>query len=123
MKLKIGDFVITGLVLLIAFLTVFSLTVRGTNNLTAVITQNGQVIKEINLSELSSPLEFAIDGKYHNSIRAEQGKIRFVESSCPDDICVQTGWLTKPGQVATCLPNGVLIKIEGSNAEVDIYLR
>ncbi len=40
-----------------------------------------------------------------------QGGIRFGESDCPDQICVHSGVLSKPGQFAACLPNGVVVKI------------
>lgn len=123
MKLKIGDFVITGIVLAAALFIALTFTGKANDSMIAVVTKDGEVIKRITLSELSQPLEFEVTGKYHNFIRAERGRIRFAEADCPDDVCVQTGWLTKPGQVAACLPNGVLIKLEGSTGEVDTYLR
>lgn len=122
MKLKIGDFVITGIVLAAALFIALSFTGEAKGSLIAVVTKDGQVIKRINLSELGQPIEFEVSGKYHNRIRAERGRIHFVEADCPDDICVQTGWLGKAGQVAACLPNGVLIKLEGSAGDIDTYL-
>lgn len=122
MKLKIGDFVITGIVLVVALFISLSFTGEAKGQMTAVVTKDGQIIKRISISELSEPLEFAVDGNYHNQIRVERGKIRFSDANCPDYICVKTGWLTKPGQVSACLPNGVLIKLEGSTGEVDTYL-
>ncbi len=35
----------------------------------------------------------------------------FEASDCPDKICVNTGKLTLSGQWASCLPNGVVLKI------------
>lgn len=125
MKLKIGDFVIIGLVLIVASFFALSFTGNRANKYQAVILQDGRVVKRITLSQLNQPVEFNIAGKYNNLIRAEGGRIRFVEANCPDQTCVRTGWLTKPGQVGACLPNGVLIKIESSkpeNEEIDIYL-
>lgn len=126
MKLKAGDLIIAGLVLALALFIALSFTEGRADSLTAVVLQNGGVVRRITLSELNQTIEFNLGGEHDNRIRAERGKIRFIESSCPDLICVQTGWLTKPGQVAACLPNGTLIKLEGSakdNNEVDIYLR
>lgn len=126
MKLKIGDYIITGIVLVSAFVIALSFTERRSDMLIAVVLQDGRIVQQINLSEIDQPLEFSLDDEYHNLVRVERGKIRFVETTCPDHTCVRTGWLTKPGQVAACLPNGTLIKIEGSirdNNEVDIYLR
>jgi len=123
MRLKIGDFLITGAILVTALFIFLSFTGEAKGSLTAVVTQNGQVLKRITLTDLGQPIEFEVGGKYHNKIRAERGRIRFVDADCPDDVCVQTGWLAKEGQVAACLPNGVLIKVEGSAGEVDTYLR
>jgi len=123
MRLKIGDFIVTGIVLAAALFIAFTFAGEAKGPLTAVVTQDGKVVKRISLTNLSEPIEFDIDGKYHNHIRAEQGRIRFVDADCPDKVCVQTGWLDKAGQVAACLPNGVLVKIEGSAGDIDAYLR
>ncbi len=39
------------------------------------------------------------------------GYISFIESDCPDKICIKTGKLHTVGQSAACLPNGVVLKI------------
>ncbi len=39
------------------------------------------------------------------------GNISFIESDCPDKICIKTGKLHTVGQSAACLPNGVVLKI------------
>lgn len=39
------------------------------------------------------------------------GSIAFIESDCPDKICVHTGRIHLPAQTAACLPNRVYIKI------------
>src|SRR5665647_1058659 len=40
----------------------------------------------------------------------QDGKICFEESDCPDKVCINTGKLSKVGQYAACLPNGIVIK-------------
>ena len=37
--------------------------------------------------------------------------IAFIQSDCPDQICVKTGKISRPGQFAACMPNQVLVKI------------
>ncbi|MDD3168445.1 MAG: NusG domain II-containing protein [Eubacteriales bacterium] len=39
------------------------------------------------------------------------GSIAFVESDCPDKVCIHAGKLKTVGQFAACLPNGVMVKI------------
>ncbi|NCB41364.1 MAG: NusG domain II-containing protein [Clostridia bacterium] len=54
------------------------------------------------------------------------GQIAFIESSCPDKICIHTGFLQTVGQYAACLPNGIMIKIvpnkERRDDEPDIVI-
>jgi hypothetical protein len=42
--------------------------------------------------------------------------VAFSQSDCPDYICVNTGFLNKPGQMAVCLPNRVSLAVTGETA-------
>lgn len=50
------------------------------------------------------------------TIVVEGGRIRFEQSNCPDKICVHSGWLSKSGQSAACVPAGIAISVSGDNA-------
>ena len=39
------------------------------------------------------------------------GSIAFIESDCPDKVCIRSGKLKYAGQFAACLPNKILLKI------------
>ena len=43
--------------------------------------------------------------------RAADGSIAFVESDCPDQVCVHTGYLRRVGEFAACLPNDLVLII------------
>jgi len=43
------------------------------------------------------------------------GAAGFVSSNCPDQICVHTGWLHLPGQMAVCVPNRTALLIVGEH--------
>lgn len=60
-----------------------------------------------------------IDGKVTNTIQVEGKTVRFSASSCPDQVCVRTGTLTRAGQTAVCLPNRVIVRLSGGETEVD----
>lgn len=85
---------------------------QQTDKLMAVISQNNRVIEKIDLNQVSEAREIAIGGQYQEIVRVEKGRIRFLQADCPDKICVNTGWLSRPGDMAVCLPNRVVVKIE-----------
>lgn len=40
-----------------------------------------------------------------------EGNIQFIQSDCPDKVCIHSGKLHMVGQSAACLPNGIVVKI------------
>ena len=47
----------------------------------------------------------------------DDGSIAFVQSDCPDKICIHTGRISRVGQSAACLPNGIILKIVPENRD------
>ncbi len=47
------------------------------------------------------------------SIRTKSGRVCVSESSCPLKICVKTGWIKRPGEAIICVPNRMVVRIEG----------
>jgi hypothetical protein len=45
-------------------------------------------------------------------VEVQNGRARIVSSSCPDKICVHTGWVSECGHIAVCLPNSVALMID-----------
>lgn len=116
-----GDKVlIAGMVLTAVLFMAFNAGGESTGRqITAVITQNGNLIQQINLSTLKNPDYIYLHEPINQVILAEPGRIRFLESDCPNQICVKTGWLTKAGDRAVCMPSRVVITIMGDNRQVD----
>jgi hypothetical protein len=79
-----------------------------------IITKNNKVIKRINLDKVEKPMRITVSGDYHNEILVEKGRIRFEKSDCPNQICVNSGWLDKNGNIAVCLPNKVIVSVENN---------
>jgi hypothetical protein len=46
-------------------------------------------------------------------ILIEDGTARIADSPCPNKTCAAAGALSRPGQWSACLPNKVLLRIEG----------
>lgn len=55
----------------------------------------------------------------HSHIQVRNGRVRFVDSPCPNKLCVHTGWLSEGGETAICLPNRVSVKIPGNDPRFD----
>jgi hypothetical protein len=55
-------------------------------------------------------------------IEIAEGAVSVRSSPCPEKICVKSGRVSQPGQWIACLPNQVLITIEGrSEQEIDAF--
>lgn len=116
-RLKWGDFIIIGAVLLLAAaLTALMAQNTAGGRLYAEVWQNDVLVERVALTEET---DRTIDLDGHNVI-VLAGKTARVESAdCHDQVCVRTGTLRRAGQVAVCLPNRVVLKLVGETGEID----
>ncbi len=47
--------------------------------------------------------------------RVENGRVCFLHSDCPDQICVSSGWLSQSGACAVCLPHKTVLKLKAAS--------
>ena len=84
----------------------------------AIIQYDGKTVKTV---ALTKDQEFSLDEDPTVHFQVKDGAIAFVNASCPDKICQNTGFLSKAGQTAACLPKKVLLKVAGPDKQdVDI---
>lgn len=70
--------------------------------------------------ELAQDTTLAVRGRLGESmLEVRDGRIRFVDSPCAGRLCVHAGWLSHTGQVAACLPNGVVVEVRGGDRGFD----
>ena len=50
-------------------------------------------------------------------VEIKDGKARFLHSPCKKKICEKRGWISKEGEYAICIPNGVFIWIGGDDLD------
>lgn len=121
--LKKGDLIIGVVILMLISISFFGIKVykhfSGDTAHTALVIQDGKTLYSIELDTVSDTKSIRVDGKYKHVILVEHGKIRFSEADCPDKICVRTGWLTELGDIAACIPDRIVIKVEGNKDNVD----
>ncbi len=75
------------------------------------IESNGTLIFKIKITEnrelnITGPV-----GNTHISIRDKS--VRVIDSDCPEKICVKTGKIRNAGEFIVCVPNKVVVKIQG----------
>ncbi len=54
------------------------------------------------------------------------GKVRVLpmdHTVCPNEICWRTGWISSSGQSIVCVPNRMVITLQGLKSEIDLILR
>ncbi len=86
----------------------------------ARVTQNGEVLYEIQLNEVTGPQTYHVNGESaYNTVLVQQGHVRMMEASCPDQVCVNQGWISDSTLPIVCLPNKVIVEIVGEEGQLD----
>ncbi len=82
----------------------------------ATVTLDNQEVLTVDLQGAEDQ-EFSILDKTGKDItfQIKDHAIRFLHSDCPDKICVNTGFLRKDGDIATCLPNKVILTVSAQS--------
>lgn len=103
--------IVTIVTAVLGFLMYNLVNSKNTDTKVAVIYYRNDEIKRINLNE-GKEYEFSIDGHENVVFKVyEDGTISFIESDCPDKVCINSGKLSMTGQSAACLPNMLFLKI------------
>lgn len=85
---------------------------------TAEVRQNGVLLHTLPLDE-ETQLTIDAPGGGTNTIFVINGRICVSHATCPDQVCVNQGWVDKPGTPIVCLPHGLVIELKGGEQDVD----
>ena len=87
---------------------------------TARITRDGVLLEEIDLDKVEEPRSFVLeDGSGTNTVQMEKGRIRILEAHCPDQVCVNQGWISSGAVPIICLPHRLIIEIVEAGGDLD----
>ncbi len=117
-----GDKLLIIFVLMLAFIIFTGFQIYGfTDDKTYVLIEiDGKLYQKISLGENGPNLRLTIPVTHGKSIvEINRNKVRMQYSDCPDRDCVRQGWISRPGQMIVCLPNKLVLKIEGSKPAKD----
>lgn len=121
MKKFRNDIILIACFLLVAILLLISLYACGEkDNLVAYVYHNNNLVLTIDLDSLEQETIYNVDGDVDTVvIAASKDGIRILEAGCKDEICINQGTINNSAQTITCLPNKVVIKLEGKKG-VDV---
>lgn len=129
-KMKVFDFILIGIVVVASFIpplyTYFTYHSANANGETpiALVKVNGEVVDRYPLVANGQHVVktyYPHEGQY-NIIEVDQARIRIKEDNSPDQIGVRTGWISRPGQTAVCLPHHVVVEVTGAYQADDVIL-
>lgn len=84
---------------------------------------NGQSVAVLSLYE-DTVYEVKADGKTVNVVEIKDGEAWMSDADCPDGVCKSHSPISKPSESIICLPNKVIITVEGAGEyELDGVVR
>lgn len=81
----------------------------------ALVTVGSEIVLEVPLERDGTHTVAARRGLV--KLAVEDGAIRIVESACPQRICVRMGAKRRPGELIACVPNALVVKLEGTDPD------
>ena len=103
---KKGDFIIIGVTVAIFVVSIgllFSFSKQGNR---VVIKQNNEIVYNQSLKN-----DNTVDVGT-NCVTIKNGEVFVSSASCKNQICVNTGKISKKGESIVCLPNKVIVEIK-----------
>ena len=91
----------------------------------ASVYSHGELIETIDLAAVEEPYTFTVGEPNgdHNLVSVRRGEIAVESATCPDGICVKTGYISSPGLPIVCLPNELVITVGEDGGEIDAVTR
>ena len=88
---------------------------------TAQIYQYGELVEEVRLDQVTGSYTIPLSGEdgSENLVEVEPGRIRVVSANCPDQVCVNQGWISDASVPVVCLPHQVVLEITGGESHAD----
>ena len=112
LKITVGDIILIMLVILISIFFIIPKN-HSERRLVAHVYVDNEFSQAISLyksqqKDIHSPYGML-------TVEVKEQRIRVVHSTCPNKVCVHTGWISKKNESITCLPNAILIILVEEN--------
>ncbi len=104
--MKKGDFIVIGTVVVVFVLSLVLLVSFSKQGSRVVIKQNNEIIYDQSI-KLNKTVDVGT-----NCVTIKDGEVFVSSASCKNQICVNTGKISKKGESIVCLPNKVIVEIK-----------
>jgi len=108
---KVVIFLATICGVFLLFSGVYSKTQAGVY---ATVWFNGEKFGDFSLSKNQ-----IIQVKNGIKLEIKNKKIRVLENTCSQKLCIHQGWVSNPGATIICIPNKLVINVVGENKKYD----
>lgn len=118
---KWADLIVILLVLVVAAAIVLTLWPERGGSLTAVVKVDGVEVARQELGGLTDSVFLEVEGaEYPITVEFAPGKVRVYKTACPSRDCYATGWVDWAGGQIVCLPNRMVLALQGEKTgEID----
>ncbi len=116
MKIRKADILLVGFLLISAALSFIIIRAGSTDGAYAVVWVEGAESSKYRLSRNGT---YVLNGGT-NTMVIKDGKVHMEDAQCPDKLCIHMGTISYTGQAIICLPNKLVITIEGVPGETDL---
>lgn len=70
--------------------------------------------------DLMQDQEIQISGSYQNTVKIQNGRAAIIDSNCPGQDCIKSGWHEDARQSIVCLPNRLELRLVGTEGEPQV---
>ena len=105
-------------VIVIVLLPIAILLLNTGKGATAVVKSDGKVIDTLSLYK-NGTFTYKNNNGY-NIVEVTDGKVRVIEADCPNQDCVNKGYIKRNNESVICLPHKFEVTIKSKDNEYDV---
>lgn len=123
LKARHQDYVLSGALLLASLFWLTDPSGAGSAApASAVLSAGGRPLAELPLDRPVRRTFALAHGRLTVEVAPGKG-VRILESDCPAKVCLHHGWAAHTGETIVCVPNELIVEIEGEVSEYDAVIR
>ena len=116
-----GDKILIFFILIVAFSIMTGFKYYAFNNVKTyvIIEHNNQIVEKVSLGHNQKMTIKIPTATGDNIVKIDGKKVGMQTAQCKDQDCIRQGFIDRQGQMIVCLPNRILIRIEGETPGKD----